>query len=102
MIYFVRQAKYITKPNYTQVLKRFFEVEIIIFWNGGVYYLLKMYTCGEIAERYGVKIITVWEWIRLKKLPAIRIGKEYRIKEEDLKEFEESRRTVRRGRGEQR
>jgi excisionase family DNA binding protein len=60
--------------------------------------LLKMYTCGEIAKRYGVKIITVWEWIRLKKLPAIRIGKEYRIKEEDLKEFEESRRTVRRGR----
>ena len=59
-----------------------------------------MYTCGEIAERYGVKIITVWEWIRLEKLPAIRIGKEYRIKEEDLKEFEESRRTVRRGRGE--
>ena len=62
--------------------------------------MLKMYTCEEIAERYGVKIITVWEWIRLKKLPAIRIGKEYRIKEEDLKEFEESRRTVRRGRGE--
>lgn len=60
--------------------------------------MLKMYTCGEIAKRYGVKIITVWEWIRLKKLPAIRIGKEYRIKEEDLKEFEESRRTVRRGR----
>ena len=60
--------------------------------------MLKMYTCGEIAKRYGVKIITVWEWIRLKKLPAIRIGKEYRIKEEDLKEFEESQRTVRRGR----
>lgn len=60
--------------------------------------MLKMYTCGEIAKRYGVKIITVWEWIRLKKLPAIRIGKEYRIKEEDLKEFEESRRTIRRGR----
>nr|DAI87399.1 MAG TPA: Peptidoglycan-binding protein [Caudoviricetes sp.] len=30
-IYFVRQNKYITKPNYTQALKRFFEVEIIIF-----------------------------------------------------------------------
>ena len=62
--------------------------------------MLKMYTCGEIAERYGVNIITVWKCIRLKKLPAIRIGKEYRIKEEDLKEFEESRRTVRRGMGE--
>lgn len=54
----------------------------------------KMYNCGEIAERYGVKIITVWEWIRKKKLPAIRIGKEYRISEDDLKSFEESCRTI--------
>lgn len=54
----------------------------------------KMYNCGEVAERYGVKIITVWEWIRKKKLPAIRIGKEYRISEDDLKSFEESCRTI--------
>lgn len=56
----------------------------------------KMYNCGEVAERYGVKIITVWEWIRKKKLPAIRIGKEYRISEDDLKSFEESCRTIER------
>lgn len=54
----------------------------------------KMYTCEDVAVRYGVQIITVWDWIRKKKLPAIKIGKCYRITEEDLKEFEDSRRTV--------
>lgn len=54
----------------------------------------KMYTCDEIAERYGVQVITVWDWIRKKKLPAINIGKAYRIREEDLIAFEESRLTT--------
>lgn len=54
----------------------------------------KMYTCEEIAERYGVKTITVWDWIRKKKLPAIKLGKGYRISEDDVKAFEDSRRTV--------
>lgn len=53
----------------------------------------KMYTCADVAERYGVKIITVWDWIRKKKLLAIKIGRDYRISEEDIKNFEESRRT---------
>ena len=51
-----------------------------------------MYTCDEVAERYRVKVITVWDWIRKKKLPAIKIGRDYRVSEEDLKSFEESRR----------
>lgn len=54
----------------------------------------KMYNCEEVAERYNVKLITVWSWIREKKLPAMKIGREYRIKEEDLKAFEDERRTV--------
>lgn len=54
----------------------------------------RLYTCEEIAERYSVKITTVWEWIRLKKLPAISIGKGYRVKEEDLLEFEKSNKTT--------
>lgn len=53
-----------------------------------------MYTCEEIAERYGVQVITVWDWIRKKKLPAIKIGKSYRIREDDVKTFEESRLTT--------
>lgn len=55
--------------------------------------MTKLYTCEEIAERYSVKIITVWEWIRSKKLLAIKIGKSYRVREEDIKSFEESRMT---------
>lgn len=39
----------------------------------------KMYTCDEVAERYKVKVITVWDWIRQRKLNAIKLGREYRV-----------------------
>ena len=54
----------------------------------------RCYTCEEVAERYGVKLITVWAWIRKKKLPAIRTGKIYRIRPEDIEAFERERRTI--------
>ncbi len=54
----------------------------------------KMYTCADVAERYGVKIITVWDWIRKGKLSAIKIGRDYRVSEEDIKNFEEIHRTT--------
>lgn len=54
----------------------------------------KYLNCQDVATRYGVKVITVWDWIRKKKLPAIKIGKEYRIKDSDLQWFEENRRTT--------
>lgn len=54
----------------------------------------KMYTCNEVAERYAVKVITVWDWIRKKKLIAIKLGREYRISEDALNKFEDERRTV--------
>lgn len=53
-----------------------------------------MYTCEEVAERYSVKVITVWDWIRKKKLNAIKLGREYRVSEDDLIQFEEERRTI--------
>ena len=56
--------------------------------------MAKMYTCDEVAERYKVKVITVWEWIRQHKLNAIKLGREYRISEDDLVKFEMERRTV--------
>lgn len=59
-----------------------------------VFSLEKFYSCEEIAERYGVKIITVYDWIKLQKLPAVKIGKQYRITAEDLAEFERRNRTV--------
>ena len=55
----------------------------------------RSYTCEEVAERYGVKLITVWDWIRKKKLPAIRTGKSYRIRPEDIEAFERERMTIR-------
>ena len=60
--------------------------------------LEKYLNCREVADRYDVKVITVWDWIRKKKLPAIKIGKEYRIKDSDLQQFEENRRTTSEGR----
>ncbi len=54
----------------------------------------KMYSCSDVAERYGVQVITIWDWIRKKKLPAIKIGREYRVSSDDLMEFEEKRRTI--------
>lgn len=54
----------------------------------------KMFTCEDIAERYNVKVITVWDWIRKRKLPAMKIGKFYRISEDDIKAFEDSRRII--------
>ena len=55
----------------------------------------ELLNCKQVAERYGIETLTVWDWIRKKKLPAIKIGKEYRIRAEDLAEFENRRRTVR-------
>jgi excisionase family DNA binding protein len=52
------------------------------------------FTCDEIALLYKVKTITVWDWVRKKKLPAIKIGRDYRIRQEDLDAFEKSRETI--------
>lgn len=54
----------------------------------------KMYSCIDVAERYGVAVITVWDWIRKKKLSAIKIGRDYRVSEDDLQKFEDERRTT--------
>ncbi len=57
--------------------------------------MAQLYTCAEVAERYSVKIITVWDWIRKKKLQAVKIGRDYRISEDDLLKFEAERKTIR-------
>ncbi len=54
----------------------------------------KFYSCEQVAERYGVKVATVWEWIKAKKLPAVKVGKLYRIKECDLVSFEQNNTTT--------
>lgn len=55
----------------------------------------KVYTCNEIAERYGVKISTVYKWIRDGAMEAINIGKSYRVKESEVIAFEERNNTRR-------
>jgi len=48
----------------------------------------KLYTCDQVADRYGVKTLTVWDWIRNGRLKAIKMPKGYRVSEEALKEYE--------------
>ena len=48
-------------------------------------------TAEEVAERLRVNVNTVRRYIRSGRLPAIRLGKGYRIRSEDLKAFLRSR-----------
>jgi DNA binding domain, excisionase family len=49
------------------------------------------FSCDAVADKYGVKKKTVWEWIRTKKLNAVKIGRQYFVRAEDMEEFENSR-----------
>ena len=51
-------------------------------------------TVEDIARDLSVAEDTVRSWIREKKLPAYRVGKEYRIKIVDYERFLEQRRTI--------
>lgn len=54
----------------------------------------KFYSCEDIAERYSVKLTTVWAWIRSHKLPAVKVGKQYRVTADALAAFEKNNSTV--------
>jgi excisionase family DNA binding protein len=51
-------------------------------------------TVEDIARDLSVAEDTVRSWIRERKLPAYRVGKEYRIKIVDYERFLEQRRTI--------
>jgi excisionase family DNA binding protein len=51
-------------------------------------------TVEDISRDLSVAEDTVRGWIREKKLPAYRVGKEYRIKIVDYERFLEQRRTI--------
>jgi excisionase family DNA binding protein len=55
---------------------------------------MNLYTTEEIADILKMKVTTIRALIRDKKLPAIKIGTEYRITEEDLKKFLDENRTM--------
>lgn len=44
-------------------------------------------TAQELAERLQVNIMTIYRYIKAKKLKAYKIGKEYRIDEVDYEAF---------------
>jgi excisionase family DNA binding protein len=44
-------------------------------------------TTNEIASLLKVKLITVRRWIGAGKLPAMFLGKEYRVKKSDFEKF---------------
>ena len=54
----------------------------------------KLYTCEELAERYSVKLSTVWDWIRKGTINAVKVGRGYRVRESDLLEFEQANLTA--------
>lgn len=51
-------------------------------------------TVEDIARDLSIAEDTIRGWIRGKKLPAYRLGKEYRIKIVDYERFLEQRRTI--------
>ena len=49
-------------------------------------------TVPEIAERMRVRTMTVYRWIEAGKLPAVQVGKHYRVRASDLEAMLESAR----------
>ena len=47
----------------------------------------KLYIIKEVSNMVGISEVEIIRMVMLKKLPAIRIGKAIRIKEEDLEDF---------------
>ena len=41
----------------------------------------------QIAKFFGVSDKTVWEWCKAGKLPAFKIGKEWRVRKSDLQKM---------------
>ena len=45
------------------------------------------YSIDEVAKMLKVAYLTVYRWVRAKKLMAVKAGKQYRIKKDDLDTF---------------
>ena len=50
-------------------------------------------TLQQIADELQLHIETVREWVRTKRLTAYRVGRDYRVKRDDLNKFLAERRT---------
>lgn len=47
----------------------------------------EFYTARELAEKLRVNIMTIYRYIKAKKLKAYKIGKEFRIDKEEFNNF---------------
>lgn len=47
----------------------------------------EFYTAHELAEKLEVNVMTIYRYIKSKKLKAYKIGKEYRIDQEEFTQF---------------
>lgn len=50
------------------------------------------YTVNEVAELLRVSKLTIWRYINAGKLPAYKLGRDWRIKKSEFESFIESRR----------
>jgi excisionase family DNA binding protein len=50
---------------------------------------MKMLTTGEVAERLGVTVQRIHQFIKDERLPAQKMGRDYLIDENDLKRIED-------------
>jgi excisionase family DNA binding protein len=53
-----------------------------------------LYSAEEVADVLGLHVRTVRGYVRDGRLPAVRIGKQYRIAEKDLREFTGDREAI--------
>ena len=54
----------------------------------------ELMTIKEVADFLRISTISAYSWVRDGKLPAIRIGKEWRVSSRDLDEWLEVRRSI--------
>ena len=47
----------------------------------------KLFTIKEVAKMFRMNVLTIYEYVREGKLPAVKIGRSYRILESDLNQF---------------
>lgn len=46
-----------------------------------------IYDAGKLAKFFGVTKETIWEWCKKGKLPAFKIGKEWKVRVVDLQKM---------------
>jgi excisionase family DNA binding protein len=50
----------------------------------------RLLTPEQVAERLQLSQITILHWLRSKKLPGVKLGKLWRVREADLQQFIEA------------